>query len=145
MNQHVKIGELASQFNVSTDTIRYYEKHGLLEPNNRSQAGYRLYDSHNQATLAFIIHAKSIGFTLKEIQYLVQIDENKAKYSCQTVKGFVDKKREKIQQQMQQLKHMERLLTKLSESCMGDDTSAQFCNILAGIETGIESTKGNAS
>ncbi len=137
MNKLITIGELATQYGVSADTIRYYEKHGLLEPNSRSQAGYRLYDQDNQTTLAFILHAKSIGFTLKEIQYLVQIEENKTKYSCQTVKHFIDEKRHAIQQQMQQLEQMEHMLAKLSQSCVGDDSSAQFCNILAGIEAGF--------
>lgn len=136
-HQPLKIGELADKFEISTDTVRYYERNELLTPAGRSDAGYRFYDGANQKTLAFILNAKNIGFTLKEIKYLLQIEDNKSIYSCQTVKAFVDEKRGKVQQQLAQLQQMDTMLAELSQSCVGNELPAQHCSILDGIEAGV--------
>lgn len=137
MNHRLTIGALAEQFNVSPDTIRYYERNDLLIPADRSDAGYRLYDQKNQETLDFILNAKNIGFTLKEIKYLLEIEQNKSVYSCQTVKTFVDEKRVKVQQKLAQLQAIDTLLAELSASCVGNELPAQHCAILDGIEAGV--------
>lgn len=137
MTQLLKIGELAKAFDISSDTIRYYETEGLLLPCRRSASGYRLYDQANYAALEFIINAKMIGFTLQEIKYLLHIDTHKSTYSCQTVKAFVDEKRASVQQQLAQLRRMDKLLANLSESCNGGGVSAQHCSILDGLESGV--------
>ncbi len=136
MTQLLRVGELADKFAISPDTIRYYERNELLKPHSRSQAGYRLYDQKNQGTLNFILHAKNIGFTLQEIKYLLQIEENKEIYCCQTVKSFVDKKRQEVEERLIQLHRIEKILRQLSDSCEGDTTSAKYCSILDGIEIG---------
>ena len=66
----VKIGEIAKRLGVSTDTLRYYEKQGILTSSSRSVSGYRLYTEQDIAQLAFVIRAKDVGFTLNEIKEL---------------------------------------------------------------------------
>lgn len=136
MQTLLKIGELAAQFDIANDTIRYYEKHGLVSPSARSESDYRLFDSHNQATLAFILHAKRIGFTLQKIKVLLQIEAQKAQFSCNDVKDLLKRKRANIQQQLEQLHHVEQMLTDLTNTCDGNHASAEACPILDGIETG---------
>ena len=69
----MKIGEFANQLGVSTDTLRYYEKHNLLTPSSRTEAGYRDYDKAALKQMKFILRAKNVGFSLLEIRELLQI------------------------------------------------------------------------
>jgi DNA-binding transcriptional MerR regulator len=69
------IGRVAERTGFSTSTLRYYEKHGLLEPSGRTDAGYRLYDDASLARLSFIDRAKQLGCTLEEIADLAELWE----------------------------------------------------------------------
>lgn len=62
----VTIGGLAAELGVSIDTVRYYERRGLLPEPERTGAGYRLYGDEDRWRLAFILRAKHLGFTLRE-------------------------------------------------------------------------------
>ena len=66
----VTIGRLADEVGVSVDTVRYYERRGLLPAPTRTRAGYRTYGDDDRWRLAFILRAKDLGFTLKEIDGL---------------------------------------------------------------------------
>ena len=63
-----KIGEFSKALAVTTDTLRYYEKNGILSPSGRSNSGYRLYSEDDFRCMQFIVRAKSIGFELDKIQ-----------------------------------------------------------------------------
>ncbi len=67
----LKIGEIAKRSNVSVESLRFYESEQLLSPEGRSNAGYRLYSSADEQKLSFILHAKKIGFSLREIKSLL--------------------------------------------------------------------------
>ena len=67
------IGELAKLCKVTSDTLRFYEKNGLLIPSGRSSSGYRLYNKENLAQIRFILKSKQLGLTLDEIQELLAI------------------------------------------------------------------------
>ena len=69
------IGQVAERSGFSTSTLRYYEKHGLLEPTGRTDAGYRLYDDASLTRLGFIDRAKQLGCTLEEIADLAELWE----------------------------------------------------------------------
>jgi len=62
-----KIGELAKCCNISVDTLRFYEKNGLITPNTRTDAGYRLYSPEATFKVDFILRAKDVGLSLQEI------------------------------------------------------------------------------
>ena len=81
-----KIGALSKVLSVSTDTLRYYEKNGLLTPSGRSESGYRLYNDNDLRCMQFIVRAKSIGFSLNEIKELLSINLEKQDHSCGEVK-----------------------------------------------------------
>jgi MerR family transcriptional regulator, copper efflux regulator len=69
----VKIGELAGRAGVGVETIRYYERRGLLQEPNRTRAGYREYTEHDALRMRFILRCKDLGFSLTEIQDLLDL------------------------------------------------------------------------
>jgi MerR family Zn(II)-responsive transcriptional regulator of zntA len=127
---YLKIGELAAKADVSADTLRYYEKQGLLEPATRSAAGYRLYSREEIKKIGFIIAAKEVGFTLAEIQKLLSLEVTKDEKSCADVKAFVDHKIDDINHRLDELNKIKRSLTTLSDACCGGPEPATQCTIL---------------
>ena len=132
----MKIGELVKRHGVSVDTIRFYEKQQLLNPSARSEAGYRLYSESDSKRLAFILRAKSVGFSLQQIRELLQIEDNKSEWQCADVKDKVQQKMQEIQQQMAELNHFHQALQQLDEACCGGPLSATECSILTALEQG---------
>ncbi|NWO07032.1 MAG: Zn(2+)-responsive transcriptional regulator [Alteromonadaceae bacterium] len=132
----MKIGQLVERFGVSVDTIRFYEKKGLLQPSARSNAGYRLYSEADSERLDFILRSKSMGFSLGQIKELLQIEDNRARWRCEDVKDKVQQKMTDIEQQIKQLKVFYNSLEKLSDACCGGPRSATECSILDSLETG---------
>lgn len=130
----MKIGELVQRFGVSVDTIRFYEKQGLLRPANRSAAGYRLYQTSDCDRLNFILRAKGAGFNLQQIRELLEIEDNKANWVCADVKDRVQAKIHEIDQQITELTQLRTALTKLDRACCGGTVSATECSILATLE-----------
>ena len=126
----IKIGELATQAKVSRDTLRFYEKHGLIKPSNRSDAGYRLYSDSDIHRISFILSAKEVGFTLNEIHQLLELEVTKDQKSCEEVKQFVDAKITIVNQRLAEIKRIKKSLQTLSNACCGGDESATHCTIL---------------
>ncbi len=112
------IGQIAKQSGVSVETIRYYEKEGLLEKPERKDSGYRQYNGDAIERLFFIQQAKELGFSLKEICELLSIksDENTV---CNDVKHLAEDKLSDIQSKIKMLRRMEKSLKKLVEACPG--------------------------
>lgn len=126
----MKIGELAKQANVSIDTVRYYEKQGLLQAAHRSASGYRQYDSHAFKRLSFILKSKTLGFTLKEIHELLDIKVSPDQYECAEVKDLAEAKLRDIEIKMNELKKMHSALSEISSLCCGGREPATACSIL---------------
>lgn len=130
-----RIGELASLCEVKPDTLRFYEKHGLLAPSSRSESGYRVYSDADLARLKFILRAKAVGFSLNEITELLSIELNKAEWACADVKGMVDDKLEQVSAKIAELLVFQDSLKRLSDACCGGPESAEHCSILEALET----------
>ena len=75
------IKQIASQYDISSETIRYYEKIGLITP-ERSENGYRLYTDKNERELKYIIVLKQLGFSLQEISELFILDRTQPSEDC---------------------------------------------------------------
>lgn len=80
----MKIGELASATSTKVETVRYYEKIGLLPPPARTSANYRAYGNEHLARLSFIRRARDLGFTLEAVRELLTLSDDKAQ-SCEAV------------------------------------------------------------
>jgi MerR family Zn(II)-responsive transcriptional regulator of zntA len=129
-----KIGELAKRHQIKPDTLRFYEKHGLLTPSSRSEAGYRVYTHDDEQKLAFILRAKRIGFTLNDIAELMSIRIEKEQHSCEETKQIVDAKLVDVEQRIAELELFRDSLSKLSLSCCGGPRPATHCSILEALE-----------
>jgi MerR family Zn(II)-responsive transcriptional regulator of zntA len=125
---------LAKQLGVSTDTLRYYEQHQLLTPSGRSGAGYRVYDEAQFKQMQFILRAKEVGFSLKEIQELLEIKIDKHQHSCEEVKAITLQKLALVRERIAELQRFEQSLAKLAKRCCGGPESADFCSILTALE-----------
>lgn len=126
----MQIGELAKSCGVSLDTVRYYEKQGLLFSVGRSEGGFRLFDGNALARLRFIKRAKSLGFTLKEIQELLDIKVSPENFECGEVKQLADTKLAGINAKISELMRIKSALQHLSDQCCGGSEPATECSIL---------------
>ena len=129
----LKIGGLASLAGVSRDTLRFYEKHGLIIPSQRTESRYRLYSNIDVERISFIVSAKEVGFTLNEIHQLLKLEVSKDQQSCQDVKEFVDNKIEIVNQRLKEIKRIKQSLQTLSHACCGGDEPATQCTILSAL------------
>ena len=112
------IGQIAKQTCVSVETIRYYEKEGLLEKPQRKESGYRQYNGDAIDRLFFIQQAKELGFSLKEIGELLSIKSD-ANTVCSDVKYLAEDKLSNIENKIKILQRMEKSLKKLVDACPG--------------------------
>lgn len=130
----MKIGELAKRLNISTDTLRYYEQHGLIAQAKRTESGYREYDQSHEQQLRFVLRAKKVGFSLEEIKELLKIRINKQSYQCEEVKALTLSKLVLVQSRIEELKRFESSLQLLAARCCGGKEVAEHCSILTTLE-----------
>jgi MerR family mercuric resistance operon transcriptional regulator len=112
------IGQVARRAEVGVETVRFYERQGLLEEPARKESGYRQYTRDVVARLRFIRRAKELGFTLKEIADLLalRLDPDT---SCGEVRGRAKAKINDIEAKIRDLQRMRQALDKLVASCRG--------------------------
>ena len=109
-------GILAKRVGVNKQTIRYYERLGLIRAETRNESGYRFYSEQMVERIQFIKSAKTLGFSLDEIQELLDFRiDNRS--NCDTVREKAQSKRNEIQAKIRELKRMDRVLAGLIESC----------------------------
>lgn len=114
----MKISELAVKSATPLDTIRYYEKRGLIREVDRTEAGYRIYSEEEVLRLRFIRSAKTLGFSLAEVSDLLAISESHASHS-HAPKKALEQKRKDISEKIVKLKKMNDALKHLNERCDG--------------------------
>ena len=117
----MQIGEIARQSGFSKDTLRYYEKIGLimLSKQQRDTNNYRIYDTSILQELSLIKKLKNVGFALSEIKDLKRMGALDM-ISCGTVGPLVKEKLTKIETQIAELQEQKQKLLKLMQSCQGD-------------------------
>ena len=95
-------GQLAKKAGVNPETVRYYEKTGLLPKAKRTESGYRLFSEEDVKRIKFIKRAKELGFTLKEIKELLELRfENQGE--CQEVRKLAEEKLQDVEKKIQDL------------------------------------------
>ena len=115
------IGEIAQYSGMSKDTIRWYEKVGLIKSENtrRNSSNYRVYDQETLDTLILIKQSKSFGFSLREIREMLELIEYE-KLNCDTVIPIVDAKLKVIEEKIASLRTIQKKLINLKQECSGD-------------------------
>lgn len=130
-----QIGELAKRCGVTTDTLRFYEKNGLIKPAGRSESSYRLYNEENQKQVRFILKAKDLGLSLGEIKDLLEIKLEATEHSCAEVKAITSAKLELVDEKINELTKIRQALKKINDACCGHVyEDASHCSILAALE-----------
>jgi DNA-binding transcriptional MerR regulator len=127
------IGKLAGIAGVSSDTLRYYEREGLIEPAGKSPAGYRLYDKDSARRLRFIRHAQQCGFTLAEIRELLVLRGRDAARCGDVRKRAIEKKRQ-LESKIRSMRTMCKALDRLIADCVDETRPVEGCAILAAFE-----------
>ena len=136
-----RIGELAKLADVTADTIRYYEKQGMLSCGERNNSGYRQYSDSDVQRLRFIRYAKTIGFTLEAIKELLSLRIDPAHHTCHESKSIVDSRLEEVEYKLSELARMRDSLKRLSNACCGTSHSSASCSILEALEAGAGKVK----
>lgn len=126
------IGQVARQAGVGVETVRFYERQGLVEEPDRRASGYRQYGGAVVARLRFIRRAKELGFTLKEIGELLALRVEPATTAAD-VKRRAEEKLADIEERIRTLRRMKKALTALTAACSGRG-STEECPILRAIE-----------
>jgi MerR family transcriptional regulator, copper efflux regulator len=120
------IGQLAKRGGVGIDTVRYYERNGLLTPHTRLASGYRRYSELELARLRFIRRAQALGFTLKEIKELLALS---ALRDVGRVKRSAQAKLKDVKSRIAALERVQDGLATLIDACPGHGRAAD-CPIL---------------
>lgn len=122
------IGVLAKKEGLATETLRYYERQGLIAPSRRSASNYRLYDLTSVRRLRFIRRAQTLGFSLAEIGELLSLHQQPAA-DMGAVKALAQTRIADIEARIADLERMKTGLTALSAQCPGHGDTAG-CPIL---------------
>ncbi len=118
----MKIGKLAEEAGVSIDTIRYYEKRGILPPPVRSASGYRLYTEETVDMLRFVRKAKGLGFRLDEIRQLARLRYSPCDDRCVSVRKIAEEKMKEVSERINDLLELQKMLDSFIDSCRRNRT-----------------------
>jgi len=124
--QTYKISDIAEQTELSADTLRYYEKIGLLKKVSRAPSGVRLYSDQDLSRLRFIQRAKTMNFSLDEIAKLLQMRENPGR-AKKSVRKLTQDKLVEVETHLKTLSTLQKELTLLVNLCTG---SKEGCPII---------------
>jgi Cd(II)/Pb(II)-responsive transcriptional regulator len=124
----MKIGELANLTGVQVETIRHYERGGLLPHTKRSEGNYRVYDESHRQRLSFIRHCRSLDMTLDEIRVLLRFRDAPTE-NCGEVNALLDEHIGHVARRVNELRQLEIQLKALRELCR-TALDAQHCGIL---------------
>lgn len=137
----MKIGEVAQQVGCSVETIRFYEKEGLLQKALRNtENNYRDYKQQHLERLRFIRRCRSLGMTHEEIRVLLAAKQNQD--DCHSINELVEVHLQHVQQRIQELHLLEQELALLKAQCQ-DFQSVTSCGILRELERETAVTEGN--
>ena len=131
MVPELSIGRLAGKAGANVETIRYYQRRGLLSEPDKPESGYRRYSAEQVKRVRFIKRAQELGFTLEEILGLLRLD---GAHACAETRDLAARKLEMIEGKLADLAAMRKALSKLVRGCdaMG---SAGACPIIHALAT----------
>ena len=123
----MKIGELASRADCDVETVRFYEREGLLESPARDASGYRRYKDRHLTQLSFVRHLRSLDIPLAEVRQLLDFAA-RPEQSCAQVNELLEGHITLVKQRLRSLRALEKQLVNLRRTCDGDTSNP--CAIL---------------
>ncbi|MGV3494874.1 MAG: Cd(II)/Pb(II)-responsive transcriptional regulator [Ramlibacter sp.] len=127
----MKIGDLAKATGTQVETIRYYEREGLLPAPARTESNYRHYDDAHVGRLSFIRHCRSLDMTLEEIRALLRFKDDPAG-NCHAVNELLDEHIGHVAERIRELKKLQAQLKDLRAQC---DAAGAACGILESLDS----------
>jgi len=115
------IGALSKKTGVNIETIRYYEKIGIMPKSQRSEGGNRLYDGQQVKRLSFIRRSRELGFSLDEIRELLKMVDERT-FTCAEIAALSQKHLDDIRAKIRDLKKIERHMKEMLSQCRRDNT-----------------------
>lgn len=138
----MRVGELAKRLDLNAQTIRYYERIGLLPEPERTESGYRAYGEGDERRLRFIKNARNVGLKLGEIQEILAFHE-RGEAPCAYVTETMARRAREIERQIAELKEFKRELDELHERAEKEAArvpeSGGYCHIIESGERGVGS------
>ncbi len=132
----LRIGELAKKLGLNAQTIRYYERIGLLPEPERTEAGYRLYRDEDLRRLKFVKNARNAGLTLGEIKEVLAFHE-RGEAPCSYVTGAIARRAEEVDRQITELTKFKKELDRLHEQARvrpaGEAKPDRYCHIIESV------------
>ena len=135
----LSIGKVAQLAEIGIETIRFYEREGLIAEPPRRESGYRQYPEDTVARLRFIRRAKELGFSLKEIKELLSLRIG-LQTDCADIQERAEAKIHDIEEKIQTLQRMKKVLAPLAAACPGQGPVSE-CPILDALEDGSQPKK----
>ena len=123
------IGKLAALAGTTPNTLRYYEREGLVPPASKGDNGYRLYSQDAARRVSFIRKAQQCGFTLSDIRELLAIPQQ-ASACCSDVRKLAVEKKLSLEAKIRLMKAMSAALDQLIDNCVNDTHPIDDCPIL---------------
>ena len=117
--ERLAIGVLSERTGVNIETVRYYEKIGLVPPPARTEGGHRAYEDAHVARLTFIRRARELGFTLDEVRSLLKLVDGGHAYRCADVRAVTVEHLDDVRRKIRDLKRLERTLSGIVTRCAG--------------------------
>ncbi|WP_100401202.1 MerR family transcriptional regulator [Bacillus sp. FJAT-44742] len=127
------ISQVAKEANVNIETIRYYERRGLISEPPRTESGYRKFPQEVVKDIKFIKRTQDLGFTLEEIKSLLSAS-NDEKFRSEEMHHFATSKIKEIETKIHDLHQMKTLLEDLAEKCPGSGIPKNGCPIIKNFE-----------
>lgn len=134
---NLKSGELAKRAGVNVETLRFYERKGLLPKPPQRASGYREYPIESIALIRFIKRAQDLGFSLAEVRELLALRVQPGT-TCADVRERAEHKMLDVRQKISDLKAIERALQKLTATCTGSGPLSE-CPILENLDGELSS------
>lgn len=130
--QGLTIGRLAEASAVNLETIRYYERIGLMPEPARSTGGYRQYDDGHRRRLTFIRRARALGFGVADIRSLLELAQPERR-DCEEVRVIAAAQLDEVRAKLSDLRRLEKILADALSRC-GDEDVAASCRVLEMLE-----------
>lgn len=113
-------GKLADKTGCNAETIRYYEKIGLMPEPRRSAGGHRQYDDSHERRLGFVMRGRELGFPIDDLKSLLDLVDRRA-VSCSEVEKLAISHLQAVRDKIDDLKRMEKVLSTTVDACSGED------------------------
>ena len=126
--REMPIGALAERTGVKVETIRYYEQVGLLPPPERTEGNQRRYTNRHRERLAFIKHARDLGFPVEGIRTLLRLSDNPS-MPCTEAHAIACAHRDEIRRKIVRLRSLEQELERIASTCAGGG-AASDCAVI---------------